>query len=98
MNTGKYIKAITAIALFFLLIGYSVCLKYEGVKLKNENIVVRVVPVINDWMRPWSPIRCMISPMFFASKKRIGSLISLARKSEIRVILIRVFMCRLIQL
>lgn len=38
------------------------------------------VPVINDWIRPWSPIRCRISPMFFASKKRIGSLISLAIK------------------
>ena len=67
-------------------------------KLKKEKRVDNVVPVMNDWIRAWSPILCMMSPMFFASKKRIGNLISLAMKSEIRVMLIRVFMCRLIQL
>ena len=67
-------------------------------KLKKEKRVDSVVPVMNDWIRPWSPIRCMMSPMFLASKKRIGNLINLAIKSEIKVMLIRVFMCRLIQL
>lgn len=37
MITRKRVKTITAIALFFLLIGYSVYVKYEGVKLKDEN-------------------------------------------------------------
>lgn len=37
MNTRKHVKTITAIALFFLLIGYSVYVKYESVKLKYED-------------------------------------------------------------
>ena len=37
MNIRKHVKIITSIALFFLLIGYSVYVKYENLKLKDEN-------------------------------------------------------------
>ena len=36
-SVSSRIKVITAIALFFLLIGYSAYVRYEGVKLKDEN-------------------------------------------------------------
>ena len=49
-------------------------------------------------MRSWSPMRCMISPTILVSKKCKGRRISLARKSEIKAILILVFTCSNIQL
>ena len=43
-------------------------------------------------------MRCMISPVFFESKKRIGSFSNLKIKSEISATLIRVLICVNIQL
>ena len=37
MNIKKHVKTIMVIALFFLLIGYLIYSKYEGIKLKDEN-------------------------------------------------------------
>jgi phage replication-related protein YjqB (UPF0714/DUF867 family) len=37
MNIGKHVKTITLFALFFLLTGYLIYSKYEGIKLKDEN-------------------------------------------------------------
>ena len=67
-------------------------------KLKNEKMVDSALPVMNDWMRLWSPMRCRMSPMFFTSKKCSGSFISFIRKSDISVMLTRAFMCSVIQL
>ena len=67
-------------------------------KFTNENRVLTEEPVRKDSMRLWSPMRCMISPTIFVSKKRRGSFISLIRKSEISEMLIRVFTCSNIQL
>lgn len=41
MNIKKHVKTIMVIALFFLLIGYLIYSRYEGIKLKDENEVVK---------------------------------------------------------
>jgi hypothetical protein len=66
--------------------------------LKNENSVVSELPVRKDFMRSLSPMRCIISPTFLLSKKRSGSRISFAKKSEISEMLMRVLTCKLTQL
>ena len=55
-------------------------------------------PVRKVWMRLWSPMRCMMSPVIFESKNEMGSRMSLARKSEMREMLTRVVMCSISQL
>ena len=50
-------------------------------RLNIEKIVVNVEPVKKLCICFWSFILCMISPVIFVSKKLIGSLISLIRKS-----------------
>ena len=67
-------------------------------KLTNEKRVFTDDPVINVSIRSWSPIRCMMSPTIFVSKKCRGNRISLARKSDISAMLMRVFTCSNIQL
>ena len=67
-------------------------------KLTKEKSVLMDVPVMKASTRSWSPMRCMISPTILVSKKCKGRRISLARKSEIKAILILVFTCSNIQL
>lgn len=64
----------------------------------NENIVEIDEPIRNALIRPWSLIRCIISPKSFVSKKCSGNLINFIRKSEIRVIEIRALTWSNIQL
>ena len=68
--------------------------RYYGTskKLMNEKRVESVVPVRKDRMRLLSPMRCIMSPTFFESKNRRGSFISFVKKSDMREILIRLFM------
>lgn len=55
-------------------------------------------PVRKFLMRSWSPMRCMMLPTIFVSKKCRGNFISLARKSDISEMKMRAFTCSNIQL
>ena len=67
-------------------------------KLTNEKSVLMDDPVMKVSIRLWSPMRCMMSPTIFVSKKCSGSRISLAKKSEIKAMLMRELTCSRIQL
>ena len=67
-------------------------------KLNNEKKVAREELVRKLSIREWSPMRCMISPVFFESKKRMGSFSNLKIKSEISATFIRVLICVNVQL
>ena len=67
-------------------------------KLRNENMMLMELPIRNDLMRSWSPMRCMMSPVILVSKKWSGSFISFIRKSDMSAMLMRALMCSSIQL
>ena len=61
-------------------------------------IMLRSELVRKVWIRLWSPMRCIMSPTIFESKNDMGRRISFAKKSDIREMLTRVFICSVNQL
>ena len=64
----------------------------------EKKMETREVDVRNRCRRSWSAMRCNKSPVILVSKKRNGSLVSLMRKSEMRLMLTRTPTWRRIQL
>ena len=62
-------------------------------KLAIENTIPNELPMRNDLIREWSSMRCIMSPIFFVSKKFKGILISFIRKSDNKDIPMREFTC-----
>ena len=54
--------------------------------VKKEKTMLISVPVKNDWIRPLSPMRCIISPSIFASKNDMGNRMSLLKNSDMNAI------------
>ena len=67
-------------------------------KLMEANRIPTVSLIRKLRIRPWSPRRCIRSPVIFVSKKRMGRLISFRQKSETRARSIRVLTCKAVQL
>ena len=65
-------------------------------KFTIENTIRMLLPNRKPFIRPWSPIRCKMSPVMRESKNCKGIAVSLIKKSEINAISMREFMCSII--